>query len=85
MHSLKTKLVVAISFFVLILFGLNTFLFLGEKQKELTQDIFDNARSYASLTAEDIVDSYSLYVPQESFVYFNDDSCNSYDSHSPLW
>jgi serine phosphatase RsbU (regulator of sigma subunit) len=73
MHSLKTKLVVAISFFVLILFGLSTFLSLGEKQKELTQDIFDNARSYASLTAEDIVESYSLYIPQESFVYFNRD------------
>lgn len=73
MRSLKVKLVLAISGFVLVLFGINTLLFLGEKQNELTHDIFVNARSYAQLTAQSIVNSYNLYVPQESFVYFNRD------------
>ena len=73
MHSLKVKLVLAISVFVLILFGVNTLLFLGEQQNELTRDIFVNARSYAQLTAGNIVNSYNLHVPQESFVYFNRD------------
>lgn len=84
MRSLKLKLVLAISAFVLVLFGITTFLFLGEQQKELTQDIFDNARSYAELTAANIVNSYNLYVPQESFVYFNRDVQNVFSKFQDL-
>ncbi len=84
MHSLKLKLILAISGFVLVLFGINTLLFLGEQQNELTRDIFVNARSFAQLTAKDIVNSYNLYVPQESFVYFNRDVRNVFAKFQDL-
>lgn len=71
MHSLKTKLIAWISVLIIILFGISAWLFLGEKQRELTQDIFVNARSFAELTAGSVVADYKLYLPQESFVYFN--------------
>lgn len=71
MHSLKVKLVVAISVLIFILFGMTSFLFLNEKANELTDDIFVNMRSYAELTASKIVADYNLYLPQKSFVYFN--------------
>lgn len=71
MKSLKTKLVLGISLFVFVLFAIVSFLFLSEKQRELTNDIFVNARSFAELTAEGIVNDYNLFLPQESFVYFN--------------
>lgn len=68
----------------MVLFGLNTLLFINEKQAELTQDIFDNARSYAQLTAESIVESYNLYIPQESFVYFNRDVSDVFNKFQDL-
>lgn len=71
MHSLKTKLVVTITLLIIILFGLTAVLFVGEKQRELTQDIYLNARSFAELTAPKMVNDYNLYLAQKSFVYFN--------------
>lgn len=56
---------------IIILFGISAGLFLGEKQRELTEDIFVNARSFAELTAGSVVADYKLYLPQESFIYFN--------------
>jgi len=73
MKSLKTKLVIAISVLIIILFSLTAVLFVSEKQKEFTNDIFVNARSFAELTATKIVSEYNLYLPQKSFVYFNRD------------
>lgn len=37
----------------------------------MTLDIFTNARSYAQLTSGVIVSDYDLFLPQQSFVYFN--------------
>jgi serine phosphatase RsbU (regulator of sigma subunit) len=73
MHSLKTKLVLTISLLVVVLFTLSTGLFLGEKQKELTNDIYVNARSFGELTAQNLASDYHLYLAQQSFVYFNRD------------
>ncbi len=71
MHSLKTKLVLTISALVVVLFILTAALFLGEKSKELTRDIYDQARSFAELTAPGIGNNYKLYLAEKSFVYFN--------------
>ena len=84
MKSLKTKLIVAITVLILILFGLTAGLFLGEKQRELTQDIFVNAQSFAELTAGGIVSDYQLYLPQESFVYFNREVQDTFAKFSDL-
>ncbi len=84
MNSLKTKLIVAITVLILILFGLTAGLFLGEKQRELTQDIFVNAQSFAELTAGGVVSDYQLYLPQESFVYFNREIQKTFDKFSDL-
>ncbi len=73
MHSIKTKLVLAISLFILVLLSITAFLFIREKSQELTNDIFVNARNFAELTAENIVNDYNLYLSQKSFVYFNRD------------
>ncbi|MEZ4086992.1 MAG: SpoIIE family protein phosphatase [Candidatus Gracilibacteria bacterium] len=84
MNSLKTKLIVAITVLILILFGLTAGLFLGEKQRELTQDIFVNAQSFAELTAGGVISDYQLYLPQESFVYFNREIQKTFDKFSDL-
>jgi serine phosphatase RsbU (regulator of sigma subunit) len=84
MNSLKTKLIVTISLLILILFALSTFLILREKTREMTHDIFLNARSFAQLTANNIVNDYELYIPQKSFVYFNREMSHVFEKFKDL-
>ena len=53
------------------LFTLAAFLLINEKQKELTQNIFFQARSFGELTSTDVVNNYRLYLAQKGFIYFN--------------
>ncbi len=71
MRSIKTKLTITISILILVLLTAAAFVLLNEKRQELTSDIYKNARSFAELTAPDIVNDYNLYLSQKSFVYFN--------------
>lgn len=71
LHSIKVKLVLTISALIVVLLSAAAFVLIGEKQRELTKDIFDRARSFAELTAANIVSDYSLYLEQKSFIYFN--------------
>ncbi len=71
MKSLKSKLILVISTFVVGLLSVSALLQVREESRALTQDIFVNARSFAELTAANIVDDYKTYLIPESFVYFN--------------
>lgn len=71
MYSIKTKLVAIITLLIVGLFTLAAVLLIYEKQKELTQDIFFESRTFGELTANDIVENYNLYLAENSFVYFN--------------
>jgi len=71
MHSIKTKLILSISGLIIVLLVAAAIVLVREKQRELTKDIFDVGRSFAELTAGNIVSDYNLYLAQKGFVYFN--------------
>ncbi len=71
MKSLKSKLILTFSLFIVVLMTVTAFLQVQEKKKELTDDIFKGALSYAELTAARILDDYKLYLVPKSFIYFN--------------
>ncbi|MBA4336850.1 hypothetical protein C0416_03700 [bacterium] len=71
MYSIKTKLVAVITLLIVGLFSAAAFLLIREKQKELTSDIYFQARSFGELTSTNIVDDYKLYLAQKGFIYFN--------------
>lgn len=73
MKSLKSKLILGISLFIIVLFSITAFLQVREKEKELINDILIHSRSFAELTAQRIVEDYKLYLIPNSFVYFNRD------------
>lgn len=76
MKSLRSKLILGISIFIIVLFSITAFLQVREKEKELTYDILVRSRTFAELTAERIVEDYKLYLIPNSFVYFNRDIRN---------
>ncbi len=71
MKTLRGKLVLGISIFIVVLFSITAFLQVSEKKKELINDIFIESRSFAELTSDSLVDNYKLYLIPNSFVYFN--------------
>ncbi len=79
MNSLKLKLVAAISALIVVLFTFTTIVFINEKQNQMANSIYSNARSFAELTAGEIVKNYKIYLAEKSFVYFNREIENAFE------
>lgn len=73
MHSIKTKLLLGISIFVIFLFSITAFLLIDEKERELARDIYVNARNFSELTSPKIVELAETLLAEKSFVIFNRD------------
>lgn len=71
--SIKSKLILAISALMAVIFVMIAFLFVNEKKVELADDVYVGVRSYAELTASHIISNVDLYLKEEGFVYFNRD------------
>jgi HAMP domain-containing protein len=69
--TIRSKLVLAISILMVIVFSIASYLFINEKKTELAQDIYINSLAFSRLTAPTIAYNYDLYMEQNSFVYFN--------------
>lgn len=69
--NIRSKLILAISTLVVLLFSVMAYLFIQEKKVELAHDIHLNTLAFSRLTAESISQSYELYLKENSFVYFN--------------
>ena len=69
--SIRSKLILAISTLIVVLFSIASSLFINEKKRELADDIFVNTLAFSRLTAPSIAYFYDLYLIQNSFVYFN--------------
>lgn len=71
MHSIKTKLIFALSSLIIFLFIITAFLLIDEKRHELSLDIYNKARSFSELTAPKVIDLYESLLAENSFVLFN--------------
>lgn len=69
--TIRSKLIVAISTLMVVLFAVAASLFVNEKKQEFAQDIYLNMLAFARLTAPTVAYDYDLYLAQNSFVYFN--------------
>jgi len=69
--SIRSKLILAISTLIVVLFSIASSLFINEKKRELADDIFVNTLAFSRLTSPSIAYFYDLYLTQNSFVYFN--------------
>lgn len=71
LKSLKSKLILGISVFIVLLLTIAAFMQVREKERELINDILVRSRGFAELTADKLVEDYKLYLVPNSFVYFN--------------
>lgn len=71
MRSIKTKLIFGLSVVIVFLFTVTALLLVTEKERELTNDIYLKARSFAELTTPLIMELRKTYLAEDSFVLFN--------------
>ncbi|MBI5754582.1 SpoIIE family protein phosphatase [Candidatus Peregrinibacteria bacterium] len=71
--TIRSKLIIAISTLMVVLFAVAASLFVNEKKQEFAQDIYLNMLAFARLTGPTVAYDYDLYLAQNSFVYFNRD------------
>lgn len=69
--SIKTKMMLAITALMAVIFLMIAFLFINEKKIELADDIYMGVKTFAELTAPSIADNVELYLNEEGFVNFN--------------
>lgn len=70
MHSIKTKLIVAISLLIIGIMSIAAWLLIQEKEKELTADIYNQVRSFADLSSERVIGLYEEFLAKDAFVPF---------------
>lgn len=76
--SLKTKLILVVSFLILFVVSVFAVLFLNEKKQELNYDVYVRALSFSELTADDIVKNYELYGQSGAFLNFSREMLNTF-------
>lgn len=82
--SIRSKLILAISLLIVVLFAATSYLFINEKKREITQDIFVNTTAFARLTAGSVASFYELYLAQNSFVYFNREMAKIFEQNDDV-
>ncbi|MEK7547388.1 MAG: SpoIIE family protein phosphatase, partial [Patescibacteria group bacterium] len=82
--TIRSKLVLAISILVVVLFTTSAFLFVNEKKKELSNDIYVNSLAFSRLTAPTVAYDYDLYLKQGSFVYFNREMSRIFEQNDDI-
>jgi len=73
MKSLKTKFVLIMTLLIITIIAVTSGTLVFQKMTELQSDIYINARSFAELTAEDIVQLQDKYLASNSFLFFDRD------------
>ena len=82
--SIRSKLILAISFLIIVLFSIAGMLFINEKKVELAEDIYTNALAFSRLTATTVAYDYDLYLAQNGFVYFNREIKSIFDQNADV-
>ncbi|MBI4235603.1 SpoIIE family protein phosphatase [Candidatus Peregrinibacteria bacterium] len=82
--SIKSKLMIAITLLVTVLFTFSAFIFVKEKKVEFAQDIYLNALAFSRLTADSVVSNYELYLADSGFVYFNREISDLFDKNTDV-
>lgn len=69
--NIRSKLILAISALMVVVFLLAAYLFISEKRVEMAEDIFHNTLTFGRLTSPTVAYNYDLYLAEDGFVYFN--------------
>lgn len=82
--SIRSKLIIAISLLMIVLFSFAAGLFIDEKKTEMANDIYLNSLAFSKLTAPVVVKDYEMYLEQNGFLYFNRGMKSLFEQNSDI-
>jgi len=71
LRSVKSQIVLATSLIIILTLGATAYFVIDQKTKEINQDIFSKAVSFAELTHERIIDNYERNYKEHAYAHFD--------------
>ncbi len=78
LRSVKSQIILATSLIIIVILGATAYLVIDQKTKEINQDIFSKAVSFAELTNERVITNYENNYQQSAFAHFDREMAEIY-------
>ncbi len=78
LRSVKSQIILATSLIIIAILGATAYLVIDQKTKEINQDIFSKAVSFAELTNERVITNYENNYQQSAFAHFDREMAEIY-------
>ena len=78
LRSVKSQIAIATSLIILAILGATAYLVIDQKTREINQDIFSKAVSFAELTHERVISNYENNYTQSAFANFDREMADIY-------
>lgn len=84
LRSVRSQIILATSLIIIAILGATTYLVIDQKTKEINQDIFNKALSFAELTTERIIVNYENNYKQSAFANFDREMADIYSQNTDI-
>lgn len=83
-RSVKSQIVFATSLIIILILSATAYFVIDQKTKEINQDIFSKAVSFAELTHERIVDNYETNYKNQAYAHFDRELSDIYSLNQDI-
>ncbi len=84
LRSVKSQIILATSLIIIAILGATAYLVIDQKTKEINQDIFNKAVSFAELTHERVITNYEDNYLQSAFAHFDREMADVYSLNEDI-
>lgn len=84
LRSVKSQIILATSLIIIAILGATAYLVIDQKTKEINQDIFSKAVSFAELTHERVITNYENNYQQSAFAHFDREMADIYSLNEDI-
>lgn len=84
LRSVKSQIILATSLIIIAILGATTYFVIDQKTKEINQDIFNKALSFAELTNERVITNYENNYKQSAFANFDREMADIYSQNGDI-
>lgn len=84
LRSVKSQIILATSLIIIAILGATAYLVIDQKTKEINQDIYNKAVSFAELTHERVITNYENNYEQSAFAFFDREMADIYSLNEDI-
>lgn len=84
LRSVKSQIILATSLIIIVVLGAAAYLIIDQKTREINQDIYQKAVSFAELTHERVISNYESNYEQKAFAHFDREMADIYSLNEDI-